>query len=259
MRRSNALVGQLEVVVALMLREIQTRFGAARLGYLWAVIEPVLWIATFWALFQLVGRTTPDDMEMSMFLATGLIPYMLFRKSADRAAHAVDANKGLLFYPQVRPLDLVIARTLLEVATLTVVFALLATASFLYIGDYVVDDWLTFLFGFALAGALGASLGLVLSALGVFFPVVERIQGPVMRPLFWVSGILFTANGLPSVAREVVLYNPVLHAVEITRTGWFREYHSLYSSAAYPLAWIVSLTFFGLALERVARRRLEVA
>jgi capsular polysaccharide transport system permease protein len=145
------------------------------------------------------------------------------------------------------------------VATLLIVFALIASASFLYADGYAVDDWLTFLFGFALAGGLGASLGLALSSLVVFFPAIERIQGPILRPLFWVSGILFTANGLPVVAREILLLNPLLHAVEFARTGWFRQYDSMYASAGYPLAWIITLSFFGVTLERVARRRLEVS
>jgi capsular polysaccharide transport system permease protein len=210
-------------------------------------------------MFYFLGRGAPDGMELVTFILTGLIPFNLFREVTARAVSAVQGNKGLLFYPQIQPLDLVIARALLEAATLSVVFGVIVLASALWQGEAPsVHDWLVFMLSFAAAAALGASLGLTLAALGVFTPTVERLHGPVLRPLFWVSGVFFTANGLPPGARHVMLYNPVLHIVEFVRTGWFPGYTARYASASYVITWIICLTFFGLVLERLARRRLEV-
>ena len=79
------------------------------------------------------------------------------------------------------------------------------------------------------------------------------------RPLFWFSGVFYTANGLPAVARDLMLYNPVLHVVEFVRSGWFIEYRSQHASVSYVCAWIVTLTFLGLVIERAAKRRMELA
>src|SRR5690606_27674889 len=121
-----------------------------------------------------------------------------------------------------------------------------------------VADWLTFCLAFAGAGALGLSLGLVVASLAVFWPAIDRLHGPILRSLIWVSGIFFTSIGLPSMASERLLLNPVLHMAQFVRTGWFVEYRTEHASAAYVLFWLVGLLFFGMALERVARRRLEV-
>lgn len=260
MQPASGVWGQFEVLNALILREIKTRFGSHHLGYLWALIEPTLWIGTFVGMFYLFGRTAPNSMDTVSFIATGLIPFILFRETCGRAVAAISANKGLLFYPQIQPLDLVMARVVLESVTLLLVFAVIVATAASFDGTWpVVADWLEFVLGFLAAGALGGSLGLVLVALGVFFPVVERLYGPVLRPLFWVSGIFFTANGLPAAARHAMLLNPVLHIVEFVRGGWFVEYEPEYASASYVASWIVSLTFLGLVLERVARRRLEMS
>jgi capsular polysaccharide transport system permease protein len=39
------------VIHALIIRETRTRFGDSRLGYGWALIEPVLHIALLWVIF----------------------------------------------------------------------------------------------------------------------------------------------------------------------------------------------------------------
>src|SRR5215216_777475 len=103
---------QLQVIHALLLRETKTRFGANQLGYLWAFVQPSLWIGMFLVFDSLFGRTAPPGMSLVAFLTTGIVPFSLFRETTNRCVSAIEANKGLLFYPQVRPLDLVIARAI---------------------------------------------------------------------------------------------------------------------------------------------------
>ena len=79
-----------------------------------------------------------------------------------------------------------------------------------------------------------------------------------MRPLFWLSGIFFTANSLPDNARSIMLYNPVLHATELVRDGWYDDYEARHVDLAYVGKWGLLLLLVGLMLERVVRRRIEV-
>ncbi len=253
-----ALQTQFRVIHALVLRETRTRFGQHRLGYLWALLEPLLFLAPFAAMYYLADRTAPAGVPVIPFLVTGFLPYMLFGATTRQALQAINGNKGLLFYPSIRPLDLVAARTLLEVATTLVAFSLIMGAWVLWEGGARVDSILTTLLGFLVAAGLGASLGLVLCGLTTFSNVVEQIYGPVLRPLFWVSALFFSTNDLPSNVKAIFIWNPVLHAVELVRAGWVPGYQVEQVSVYYPAAWILVLAFFGLTLERVARRRLEL-
>lgn len=250
---------QARVVHAIALRETRTRFGGHKLGYVWALLEPLFWIGTFWGLFTLVGRTAPANADIVPFLATGIIPYELVMKTADRAALSISGNKALLFYPQVQPLDLVIARTVLEVATALVVFTLIVGGHAVAVQRFDVDDVLTTFFGLMLAGALGAAFGLVLCASMVVFPTLDRMRGPLMRPLFWMSGLFFTAESMPSDLRDLMLWNPILHCVELVRAGWFESYDARHASPAYVCAWILALGFVGLTLERSVRHKVELS
>ncbi|MEQ9320393.1 MAG: ABC transporter permease [Polyangiaceae bacterium] len=254
-----ALLTQFQVIHALVIRETRTRFGRHRLGYVWALVEPVLFIALFAGMYALMDRRMPYDLPVVAFLVTGFIPYLAFQKTAQQAMQAINGNKGLLFYPHVRPLDLVAARTALEIATHVVVFALLMAGAAMVDGVPRIDNLLMATGGLLLGAGLGAALGMVLCGLSVFSNSVERLIGPMMRPLFWVSALFFSTNEIPSDARNVLLYNPVLHVVELTRSGWFPGYDVPQVSLLYPALWIFILFYFGLTLERVARRRLELS
>jgi capsular polysaccharide transport system permease protein len=251
---------QFQVVRALILRETRTRFGEHQLGYLWAVIEPLIWIVTFWGVYEISHRRISHGLESVSFLATGILTYELFSRNVARIGDAINGNKALLFYPQVQPIDLVWARATLESATLVSVFMIVMGGVALFRGELPqVDDVLCTMLGLALAALLGTTLGLVLCMLGVLSNVVDRLRGPLLRPLFWASGLFYTLDDVPKVAQDLLVYNPVLHAVELVRDGWFTTYESPRAEPAYVVIFILAFGALGMLLERIVRRRIELA
>ena len=109
-----------------------------------------------------------------------------------------------------------------------------------------------------LAALLGLALGLVLCAATVKNNAVQRIKGPLMRPLFWISGLFFTASMVPSSAREYLMWNPIIHCVELVRDGWFAQYHATAANPGYVMICIVVLMFVGLTMERAVRSEVQV-
>lgn len=246
---------ELQVLHALILRETRTRFGESQIGYLWALLQPLLWIGPMIWLFQATGRGTPMGMSVVGFLATGLITFQLFRNCALRVLVAIDSNRGLLFYPQVKPISLMMARTLLEGATgISVFFAILGGEA-LVLGVFPADNLLEVIGGLGLTAALGGALGSVLCSLNVMSDSVQRFANPLIRPLFWVSGIFFSVDELPPQVAAYFLWNPLLHTITFVRAGWFASHESHLVNAWYPLAWIVALSFLALVLERAIRGR----
>lgn len=250
---------QLQVIRAIVLREVKTRFGNHQWGYAWALIGPLAWVAAFALVYHLLGRMAPPGMSVISFLITGIVTFEMFRNTSNQATGAIAGNKGLLFYPQVRPLDLVMARTLLEGATQVVVFSILLSGVALYEGRLPVDDVLTTIAGVGLAIGLGGSFGLVSCGLSTISPTFERIHGMVMRPMFWFSAVFYPVDSVPTAVRSILLYNPVVHVIEMVRDGWFPGYQTRHIDPWYPAVWVLVLLFFGLSLERVARRRLELS
>jgi capsular polysaccharide transport system permease protein len=250
---------QMQVVYAVLLRETKTRFGSNQLGYLWALLEPLLWIGTFAGFYYFFGRFSMPGMSLVAFLTTGIVPFSLFRDTAGRCMSAIEANKGLLFYPQVRPLDLVRARALLEIVTHVLVMVVLLGGLALWEGQLLIENMLETIAGLALASGLGVSLGLVCCGLSVYSQNVERLFPTFLRLAFWFSALFHPVESVPQTMRDILLLNPIVHAIELTRDGWFPGYGARHIDVWYPVMWILVLMFIGLTLERVARKRLELS
>lgn len=248
------------MVLALILRETRTRFGRNRLGYLWALIEPMVVTFTFYGVLVVANRGKPEaGMSLFAFIATGVLPFTLFMNTVTRVADAVNSNKAMLYYPQVRPIELVIARATLEAATFIAVFILMMAGDALISQRLEIEEPLLVIAGMLAASALGTGLGLVFCALGQVSTIADRIRGPLLRPMFWVSGIFFTAHTIPDNARDAMLLNPMLHVTEMVRAGWFTGHDASYVDFGYVLWWIGGLALVGLILERWVRRRIDLS
>jgi tetratricopeptide (TPR) repeat protein len=84
---------QCRVIQALIIRETRTRFGDAKLGYGWALLEPILHITMLSAVFSLLMQGRPPiGTHFFIFYFTGLIRYygatpcnrVRMRRTADR-------------------------------------------------------------------------------------------------------------------------------------------------------------------------------
>ena len=98
--------------------------------------------------------------------------------------------------------------------------------------------------------------GAALAALRPLFPSIQQMADVVMgRPLFLSTGVFFTAEMLPSSVREILLYNPLLHIIEMLRTAFFVEFESRYADPDYALTWATAVLAVGLLIHRALRRQ----
>src|SRR5205085_1286096 len=138
----------------------RTRFGDAKLGYGWALIEPVLHITVLSATFAvLMHGQPPIGTHFFIFYYTGLVPYLVFVHTSSGMSHAITGNAALLQLPPVTTFDVIAARGLLEIVT-DIIVAVILLAGFAAIGlaavpDEVWDPCLAFL----VTAALGCGFG----------------------------------------------------------------------------------------------------
>ncbi|HTW50747.1 MAG TPA: tetratricopeptide repeat protein [Stellaceae bacterium] len=248
---------QARVVHALIIRETRTRFGDSRLGYGWALIEPILHIVLLAAMFSLLLRGQPPiGTHFFVFYYTGLVPYLVFVHASTSMMHAVTSNGALLQLPPVRPLDAILARGLLEFAT-DVVVAVLILAGFAALGVPAMPDDLG---GAATAvivtAVLGCGVGVVNAVLQTVLRSWDRLWNNVTRLLYFFSGIFYVPGMMPDWARDILAWNPLLHAIDWFRAGFFTSYEPHWLDRRYLAVCAVLAVLAGLTLERGLRRRL---
>lgn len=242
--------GHWHPLLYLTVREIRTRHTGDRLGYAWAYVTPLAWIAVIYASYSYIGRTPSIDTDLLSFIIAGMLPYTAFRYSI---AAMIRARTGTLQFRLMTgtPLEPVcLAVALVEYYNALLIYAVLFGFNWIVFGKAELADPLFALLGFTLAWGIGAAVGYLVVMLSVRSPGVPRLVPTLLRPVFFLSGIFYTANELPTSIAEVLQYNPLLDAIEIVRTGIFQNYTARYLDIATPLAFIAACLIAGRLVSR---------
>lgn len=241
-----------------MLREILARFGKFQAGYLWAFFTPLAQVAVLYMVWILLKEKEATSVPLVLFLMTGVLPFWTFRQSMRQGASAVSKNKQLLNLPQITIFDVTIAHSVLELLTMVLVFVIAVTGTRLIGIEPRVEDPLGVFVGFALMWMIGSGLGMIFTGLSPRFPALPKLAQPLLgRPLFFTSGLFFTAEMVPPRIREWLLYNPLLHIIEHIRSSFFFEFESAYGDLSYPAAFALALWAIGSATMHVNRVELS--
>jgi capsular polysaccharide transport system permease protein len=251
-----SLVTMFRVIFALMLRETKTRYGRLQIGYLWAFIEPVLFISLLGLVFTYLRMRDSAGLPLVQFLMTGFIPFSLFRDILMQNMTAIRQNQSLLYFPQVQVFDIGVARSALEFSTFIIVFTfMVAIIAFLGIETVVVEDPLRILLATLLIAVYAYGVGTIVGSLIPLFPSIQfLVQVGYMRPMFFLSGVLFTIETIPDEIKPYAALNPMLQLIELVRSAYFPGYESQYISYPYLIGSILLTLLFGLLLQRALRR-----
>lgn len=245
----------LRVLHALMLREMITRYGASRLGYLWAVLEPVGFIALLAVIFSEIAHAPPMGKSFALFYATGYVAFHWFHDISTVTARSVHVNRPLLAFPAVTPLDTILARFLLQtltaLAVAVVIFAAILAAS----ADQVTLALAPLAAAFGLAALLGLGLGAFNAVAFALSKTWELAWGLFARPLFLVSCVFFSFRSLPGIAQDILWFNPIIHLVGLMRAGFYPVYDAAHVAPEYVAAFALAFLFAGLAGLRLAAGR----
>lgn len=251
------LRSQCRIVQALIIRESRTRFADAKLGYGWALIEPILHITLLSATFSvLMHGQPPIGSQFFIFYYTGLIPYHVFVHASSGMSHAVTGNGPVLQLPPVTPFDVILARGILEITT-DIIVAVVLLLGFGALGLAAAPDdlWEPSIALLVIAG-LGCGCGFINAVLTVFFRSWEKVYAQLCRVLYFISGIFYVPGMMPDWARDALAWNPVLHAIDWFRSGFFAGYQPHWLDRSYLAVLAILALLAGFAAERGLRPRL---
>ena len=248
---------QARLIGALFLREMHTRFGHSKLGYLWAVFEPLAHIAIMVTLIGTLSHGAPPVGDsFAVFYFTGIIPYHLFTHTSSQLASAVAANRPMLQLPLVKTTDVLFSRALLEFAT-EITVAVIFIIAFTLIGFSAIPRDFVYVLGaviFLWGAAFG--VGMINAVVISFFSAWEKIWGAVTSILYFSSGTFYVPRMMPEWLRGILAWNPVLQGIEMVRAGYFHETIPPWLSVSYLATLSISLLAIGAILEYFFRARL---
>lgn len=243
---------QRDVIYALLLRELSSRFGKSRGGFVWVLVEPIAHLLIPIFIFGFLRQRLMPGIEYPVFLVYGFLPFLLFKAICLQIVDGVNAAQGLLSYRQVLLLDVFIAKTIAYSVIQGIVFVIVITGLAM-LGYDVLPVLPVELAGvLALTIVLAFGLGLMLAAIASLIPDARPVIHVMFMPLYFVSGILFPVTRFPDEWIRWMAINPVLHIVELSRFAALDRYEPTeYTTALYPIALALAATIIGLMLYRL--------
>jgi capsular polysaccharide transport system permease protein len=250
----SALRRYLGVLSALLRREEESR-RQAPMESLVNILEPIFLIVTLSFLFYFLGRrqVSPLGGPPILFYSTGFFPLYFFIYLSRRMRGAIDAPQRR--FPIEQRLDHIIVHVILRIidyAVLSVV--LFGGIALLYTSDAIPDDLTKVVWACLAVVALGfgwGTLNLVMSKMGRIW---NFIFPTISRALVIFTGVFFLPDFLTPDSRYILSFNPMMHAVQLFRLGFYPQYPAILLDVQYLAYCSIFALFFGLVLERVTRR-----
>ena len=244
------------VVLALFLREVQTRFGTKKLGYFWAVFDAMFMVLVFAGLKSAISSKSMPGIDFPVFLATSFLAFFLWKNIVSSTMNAFSANKALFAYKQVKPFDTLVTRLFLEMLV-SAVATLIFIAIGLYLGlDLSVKNFNMVIFAVLWLCLFGFAVGLMSAVFTYFYEFYAKVVSIIMTPLLWISALMYTVDSLPPLIRKYILYNPLANFMEMIHGFYFHNLTTQYVDYEYMLYWTLIPLWIGLFMYKRSEKRI---
>jgi lipopolysaccharide transport system permease protein len=236
-----------KLIASMVRRDILARYRGSFAGALWAFLNPLLLMTTYFFVFGVVMKTRfGSDTSRSGFVLNflaGMLPWLAFSEAVGRSPSVIHEHrnfvKKLVFPLETLPVNLVISGLVTEAFGLAIflIWLIVARGAFplaaLWIPVLLVPQLL-----------FTAGLCWFLAALGVFMRDLGQIVGFLLTLWFFLTPILYPETQIPAAAASVLRWNPFLVLV--------RGYRAIFLEGTAP-------HFFSLAVLWAVSAALAVA
>lgn len=249
------IFAQLRIVGALLLHAAKTNAGHEKLAFLWLLLEPLMQVGLIFSLYLMFGRTIIYSMPAIPFAIIGVGSWLMFRTSLMRIAPGLGREFALCFYPGVTRLHVFLARSMffgINYFVATVV--MLCVADYLDIAVAEVKAPLLFLWYWLMLWLFSFGFALTMNYMFMLIPSMRRLTLVLLRGLYLVSAVVIVTEQLSVEDKSLLLWNPLVHGMQLLRSAYFIEYSSDDANPIYFLIATLTLVLVGLITERVQMR-----
>lgn len=205
----------LELIWYKALAELRAEAARAYLGFLWWIVEPVLYMGAFYVVFGLVlQRGGPGFVP---FLLCGLVVWKWFGSTVLSSANTIPANAGLM--QQVYLPKYLFPAIVLVINTIkfSVIFGLLLVFLVLY-GLTPTEVWLSLPLLVLVQFLLISMVAGLVSALVPFVPDFRFLLENFMTLLFFLSGVFFDISKASEELQFILMLNPMAFIIDSYRS-----------------------------------------
>lgn len=240
--------------------DFKKRYAGSYMGAVWAMVQPVVTVAMYYVVFELVmpGTSRTDEAPFVLFLTAGLVPWFFFNEAWNNGTNALREYdylvKKVVFKISILPVIKVIAATFIH-AFFVVVLLIVAVLYGYYPSVYTLQIFYysICLFVFVLA------LSYMTCAIVVFFKDLSQIINIILQVGIWATPILWDIDGLSTRWKILVKINPLVYIVEGYRSAVYRQEWFFQDFFSTMYFWIATVIMFGIGAAVFKRLKVHFA
>ena len=240
-----------DVVIFKAYADLRSERERTYLGILWWVIEPMLFVAVLWVVFD--GVLDTGGQGYVPFVAVGLVAWQWFKSSVSHGAGSIYDSTYLLREVPLPP----IVMTLVSIATDLTKFlpvVVLSIIIFSIWGNAATPALLGLPLVMLTQLAMICAMTVWVAALVPFLPDLRLVTETLLMALMFLSGVFYDGARLAEPIRTYFYYNPIAFVLdqwrEILMKGSAPDFAGL---AAWLIASIVLFSAGAYATNRLRR------
>ncbi len=233
-----------ELLRVFVWRSIVSRYRQMVLGLLWSVFEPLALLVIMTVVFGFILRTPTEGIPYPVFAFSGLLPWMLFSRSAMASSSSLVDNMGLVskvYFPRILLPLAALIREAIDIAIMVLILVILAAFYGYFPGPLLLALPLALLG--AMAFALG--IGLWLASVTVRFRDLRPVLAITLQLGMYASPILYSPSLVPERWQALYRSNPMYWAIEASRSALLGRPFTVTPELGFALLFVLLLLLSG--------------
>ncbi len=199
----------------LVKRDFKKKYKRTMLGILWSMLLPLFQLLIMnWVFKGFFGR---DTLHYTIYLFSGNLLFAYFREATENGMSALESNAAIFSKVNVPKYMFLLSKSVSALIN----FGLTLAIYFVFVAaDGIAFTWNFLLLAYPVFCLVAFSLGLgmILSALHVFFKDIKYLWSVAMVLLNYLSAIFYTLDAFDPEMRRLFLFNPLFDYISYFRT-----------------------------------------
>lgn len=223
-------------------KDIGGKYKHSFLGVLWSFINPLLQIAVYALVFQVILKS--DIENYTVYLCCGLIPWQYFYNVVLRGAAVMIDNGNIIkkvYFPrEILPISVVTSEGVnFLIATIIII-------GFVIFGGVGLSfNILWYFLILAIQYIVSLGIALIVSSLTVYFRDLLHLLGIFMQLLFYATPIVYSSSAVPASLQWVLKLNPMTYLIDAYRAIFYNKVSPNFGGLAIALVMGIVLCVLG--------------
>ncbi len=200
----------------LFVRNISAKYRQSLLGYIWAVLPPLL-TSAIWIFLnsQNILNISDTQVPYPLYVLTGTILWQIFVQSINTPIRVVKQSAPMIAKINF-PREALIFAAVLEVFFILIIQLCLLTGVFLFFSIPLSFNMLGGLCGIFGIIMMGITTGVILTPIGILYGDIQQGLPMILQPLFYLTPIIYSKPET-GIAAIIATYNPISPLIQFTR------------------------------------------